>query len=144
MQERQRLVVGVSGASGAVYAVRALDALRELGVESHLVVSRAAVPDEAHQRLPARPQAELPTELIGRLPADPHPVLVDAAQVMPSTHGDSIVLLVTAAPRAEDAVVVVEILSRRARRHHAAPAVALEDRVAMTRLGGPLRPHVLE
>jgi 4-hydroxy-3-polyprenylbenzoate decarboxylase len=43
VQERQRLVVGVSGASGAVYAVRALDALRELGVESHLVVSRAAV-----------------------------------------------------------------------------------------------------
>ena len=43
MQERQRLVVGVSGASGALYAVRALEALRELGVESHLVVSRAAV-----------------------------------------------------------------------------------------------------
>jgi flavin prenyltransferase len=43
VQERQRLVVGVSGASGAVYAVRALDALCELEVESHLVVSRAAV-----------------------------------------------------------------------------------------------------
>jgi 4-hydroxy-3-polyprenylbenzoate decarboxylase len=43
VQERQRLVVGVSGASGAVYGVRALDALRELGVESHLVASRAAV-----------------------------------------------------------------------------------------------------
>ena len=39
----QRLVVGISGASGAVYGVRALDALRELGVESHLVVSRAAL-----------------------------------------------------------------------------------------------------
>jgi 4-hydroxy-3-polyprenylbenzoate decarboxylase len=43
VQERQRLVVGVSGASGALYAVRALEALRELGVESHVVVSRAAV-----------------------------------------------------------------------------------------------------
>jgi 4-hydroxy-3-polyprenylbenzoate decarboxylase len=43
VQERQRLVVGVSGASGAIYGVRALDALRELGVESHLVASRAAV-----------------------------------------------------------------------------------------------------
>ena len=42
MQDKQRLVVGVSGASGAIYAVRALDALRELGVESHLVVSRSA------------------------------------------------------------------------------------------------------
>jgi 4-hydroxy-3-polyprenylbenzoate decarboxylase len=41
-EERTRLVVGVSGASGVAYGVRALDALAELGVESHLVVSRAA------------------------------------------------------------------------------------------------------
>jgi 4-hydroxy-3-polyprenylbenzoate decarboxylase len=38
-----RLVVGISGASGVIYGIRALDALRELGVESHLVVSRAAL-----------------------------------------------------------------------------------------------------
>lgn len=37
-----RLVVGVSGASGVVYGVRVLDAARELGLETHLVVSRAA------------------------------------------------------------------------------------------------------
>lgn len=37
-----RLVLGISGASGAVYGLRTLDALRELGVESHLVVTRAA------------------------------------------------------------------------------------------------------
>ena len=42
-QERPRLVVGISGASGVVYGVRALDACRELGVESHLVVSKSAV-----------------------------------------------------------------------------------------------------
>jgi 4-hydroxy-3-polyprenylbenzoate decarboxylase len=36
-----RLVVGISGASGAMLGVRALDACRELGVETHLVVSRA-------------------------------------------------------------------------------------------------------
>jgi flavin prenyltransferase len=40
--EAPRLVVGVSGASGALLAVRLLCALRELGVESHLVASRAA------------------------------------------------------------------------------------------------------
>ncbi|THD62400.1 UbiX family flavin prenyltransferase [Phenylobacterium sp.] len=40
--ERPRLVVGVSGASGIVYGLRALDACRELGVESHLVLSKAA------------------------------------------------------------------------------------------------------
>ncbi len=36
------LVVGVSGASGAMLGVRVLDACRELGVDSHLVISRAA------------------------------------------------------------------------------------------------------
>jgi 4-hydroxy-3-polyprenylbenzoate decarboxylase len=40
--DTKRLVVGVSGASGVVYGVRALDACRELGVESHLIVSKAA------------------------------------------------------------------------------------------------------
>lgn len=38
----QRLIVGVSGASGAIYGVRVLDACRELGIESHLIASRAA------------------------------------------------------------------------------------------------------
>jgi 4-hydroxy-3-polyprenylbenzoate decarboxylase len=41
-QERPRLVVGVSGASGAIYGLRALEAAAELGVETHLVVSKAA------------------------------------------------------------------------------------------------------
>jgi 4-hydroxy-3-polyprenylbenzoate decarboxylase len=40
--EQPRLVVGISGASGVVYGLRALDACRELGVETHLVMSRAA------------------------------------------------------------------------------------------------------
>ncbi len=39
---RDRLVVGISGASGAFYGLRVLDACRDLGVESHLVLSRAA------------------------------------------------------------------------------------------------------
>jgi 4-hydroxy-3-polyprenylbenzoate decarboxylase len=38
---RVRLVVGVTGASGAAYGVRVLDACAELGVETHLVASRA-------------------------------------------------------------------------------------------------------
>lgn len=40
--DRQRLTVGVTGASGVVYGLRMLDALRELGVESHLVLSKSA------------------------------------------------------------------------------------------------------
>lgn len=38
----RRLVVGISGASGVAYGVRMLEALKALGVERHLVVSRAA------------------------------------------------------------------------------------------------------
>jgi 4-hydroxy-3-polyprenylbenzoate decarboxylase len=37
-----RLVVGISGASGAVYGARLLELLRPLAVETHLVVSRSA------------------------------------------------------------------------------------------------------
>jgi flavin prenyltransferase len=37
-----RIVVGISGSSGAIYGVRTLEALRQLGVESHLVLSPTA------------------------------------------------------------------------------------------------------
>ena len=40
--DKPRLIVGITGASGVVYGLRALDACREMGVESHLVFSRAA------------------------------------------------------------------------------------------------------
>jgi 4-hydroxy-3-polyprenylbenzoate decarboxylase len=39
---RRRIVVGISGASGAIYGVRLLGMLRDAGIESHLVVSRSA------------------------------------------------------------------------------------------------------
>jgi 4-hydroxy-3-polyprenylbenzoate decarboxylase len=42
MSLKSRLIVGISGASGAIYGVRLLQALRELPVETHLVVSKAA------------------------------------------------------------------------------------------------------
>ena len=42
VQDRPRLLVGISGASGAVYGVRALEAARELRIETHLVVTKAA------------------------------------------------------------------------------------------------------
>ncbi|HEY8580544.1 MAG TPA: UbiX family flavin prenyltransferase [Beijerinckiaceae bacterium] len=38
----KRIIVGISGASGIIYGVRMLAALRALGVETHLVVSKAA------------------------------------------------------------------------------------------------------
>lgn len=42
MSPPQRLVVGMSGASGAAYGVRLLERLSALKVESHLVMSKAA------------------------------------------------------------------------------------------------------
>ncbi len=44
-----RLIVGISGASGAIYGVRLLELLRQAHVESHLVVSRAARTTIAHE-----------------------------------------------------------------------------------------------
>jgi 4-hydroxy-3-polyprenylbenzoate decarboxylase len=40
MTTRRRLIVGITGASGSIYGIRLLDRLRELDVESHLVLSR--------------------------------------------------------------------------------------------------------
>jgi 4-hydroxy-3-polyprenylbenzoate decarboxylase len=40
---RKKLVIGISGASGVAYGLRALAACRDLGVESHLILSKAAV-----------------------------------------------------------------------------------------------------
>lgn len=46
---RPRVVVGISGASGSVYGIRALEMLRRLDVETHLVVTRAAQVTLAHE-----------------------------------------------------------------------------------------------
>ena len=39
---QRRLVVGITGASGVIYGIRLLEALQQSGIESHLVLSRAA------------------------------------------------------------------------------------------------------
>ena len=38
----QRLIIGISGASGVIYGIRALELLRDTDVETHLVISRSA------------------------------------------------------------------------------------------------------
>ncbi|MGD9619934.1 MAG: UbiX family flavin prenyltransferase [Mycolicibacterium sp.] len=44
-----RLIVAVSGASGTIYAVRALDILRSLGIETHLIVTKAGHLNRAYE-----------------------------------------------------------------------------------------------
>jgi 4-hydroxy-3-polyprenylbenzoate decarboxylase len=59
MSEPRRIVVGISGASGAVYGVRLLQALRAMaGVESHLVVSDAGWRNLRHELDMDRASAE--------------------------------------------------------------------------------------
>jgi 4-hydroxy-3-polyprenylbenzoate decarboxylase len=45
----QRLVVGITGASGAIYGVRLLERARALGLETHLVVTPAGVLNVHHE-----------------------------------------------------------------------------------------------
>jgi 4-hydroxy-3-polyprenylbenzoate decarboxylase len=40
--EAERLVIGLSGASGVAYGIRLLEALKDLGIESHLVMTKPA------------------------------------------------------------------------------------------------------
>ncbi len=39
---RRKLVIGISGASGVIYGIRMLEALRQADVETHLILSKAA------------------------------------------------------------------------------------------------------
>ena len=49
MTARQRLVVGITGATGAVYGVRLLARARSLGVQTHLVVTPSGVLNAHHE-----------------------------------------------------------------------------------------------
>ena len=46
---RQRLIVGITGASGAAYGLAALKALRNEDIETHLVISRSGQITAAHE-----------------------------------------------------------------------------------------------
>ena len=45
----QRLIIGISGASGAIYGVRLLELLRDTPIETHLVVSKSALITISHE-----------------------------------------------------------------------------------------------
>jgi 4-hydroxy-3-polyprenylbenzoate decarboxylase len=45
----KRLIVGITGASGAIYGLKTLKALREIEVETHLVISRSGRITASHE-----------------------------------------------------------------------------------------------
>ncbi|MBI1245864.1 MAG: UbiX family flavin prenyltransferase [Alphaproteobacteria bacterium] len=45
----QRLIVGISGASGAIYGVRTLEAAKAAGIETHLVMTKTAAMTLAYE-----------------------------------------------------------------------------------------------
>ena len=45
----QRMIVGITGATGIQFGIRALEVLREMEVETHLVVSRAGEMTRAYE-----------------------------------------------------------------------------------------------
>ena len=49
MNGQQRLIVAITGASGHVYGIRLLELLRDLGYETHLVMSKSAMVALAHE-----------------------------------------------------------------------------------------------
>ena len=42
MELQKRIIIGISGASGAIYGIRALELLKPLELETHLIISPAA------------------------------------------------------------------------------------------------------
>lgn len=63
----RRMIVGITGATGIVFGIRALEVLRALGVETHLVVSRAAEMTRAQE-------TELSREALQALADHVHPL----------------------------------------------------------------------
>jgi 4-hydroxy-3-polyprenylbenzoate decarboxylase len=53
-----RVIVGISGATGTIYGIRLLERLRELGVESHLILSRWGARTMLHESAHTREQVE--------------------------------------------------------------------------------------
>lgn len=55
MSGTQRIIIGITGASGAIYGIRLLELLRNTPIETHLVISQAAritITDETEHTLP--------------------------------------------------------------------------------------------
>lgn len=67
MMRRRRIIVGISGATGVVYGIRLLEILRDLGIETHLVITKPGEMTAAYEQ-------DLPTKHIKGLADVVHPI----------------------------------------------------------------------
>lgn len=49
MSDRKRMIIGISGASGVIYGIEILKILKELNIETHLVITKAGEITRAHE-----------------------------------------------------------------------------------------------
>lgn len=62
MSEKKRIILGISGASGVIYGVKALEMLNQADVGSHLIISKAAERTLKHEtNLPLSKLKEMAT-----------------------------------------------------------------------------------
>ncbi|MBA2652841.1 MAG: UbiX family flavin prenyltransferase [Tatlockia sp.] len=48
-QKKNRIIIGISGASGIIYGIRLLECLKQCEIETHLIVSKAAQQTRAYE-----------------------------------------------------------------------------------------------
>lgn len=58
LYEQMRIIVGITGATGAIYGIRALERLRAAGLETHLVISRWGIRTLLHETPYSREHVE--------------------------------------------------------------------------------------
>lgn len=82
MSVNQRLVIGLSGASGIVYGLRLLDALSDLGIERHLVASKAAEMTMSYETALKPSQLKERTEYLYKMPDVGAPIASGSFQTL--------------------------------------------------------------
>ena len=48
-EQKSRIIIGITGSSGIIYGVRLMQVLKELAIETHLVVSKAGQMTRAYE-----------------------------------------------------------------------------------------------
>lgn len=56
--QTQRIIIGISGATGFIYGVRALELLKPMGIQTHLVISNAAHTTRTHETRLSKEQVQ--------------------------------------------------------------------------------------